>query len=131
MRSVGGFYYVTLKGSVDVYHRPWTHDDDHVFEATGGYGVNVRADGPLSSGAASDGLAHLGLPIGCIHEGEGFGDYRSSSATGVRRTHSIISRGFLGDGGASGPTEVLKVSAACALRVCVGVHPVWGCEAHG
>ena len=108
--TVGGAFYIVLRGGVDVYHTPWTHADDHVFAATSGRGVNVA-----QGGAASDAQkeSHLGVHVGCVQEGEFFGDYQSRSQAGVRRTCSMVSRGCVGTPDVRGPTEVLKVSTAC------------------
>ena len=97
---------------MEVYHTPWTHADSHVFEATSGYGVNVRDDSTLDAATRE----HLGAMVGEVLEGAHFGNYDSQAPSGVQRVASVVSRGTQPSAGVShGPAEVLKLSAASEL----------------
>lgn len=107
--SVGGDFYIIVRGSVELLHHPITSaatsTADTTFAATDGPGVAVSASLRKV----------LGARVGTLPAGECFGEHLTQSARGVVRTCSVVATGSEEEGDGS-PTLVLQVSAAGKLR---------------
>lgn len=106
--SVGGDFYIIVRGSVELLHHPITSaatsTADTTFAATDGPGVAVSASLRKV----------LGARVGTLPAGECFGEHLTQSARGVVRTCSVVATGSEEEGDGS-PTLVLQVSAAGKL----------------